>query len=119
MSPNADLDKICTVLDKLTLDKLTVLEEVIQAKLELEKSMCDGEMHLAKTRYIMGRNSVSVLQLPTENSTEFDASTVVHSEEDEKLFGEKTLDLEVRKPIEGKIRILYGGLVSWFHRICI
>lgn len=44
----------------------------------------------------MGQNSVSNLQLPTENSPEFNALTIVHTNEDE--FGVKHFDLESHKP---------------------
>lgn len=95
MSPN--LNKICEVLDKLTIDALTLMEQEIQVKLELEKSMSDGEAHLAKSRYIMGQNYVSTLQLPTENSSEFNASAVLNVEENSDVFSDKTLDLEFKK----------------------
>lgn len=92
-----DLDKICTVLDKLTIDALTLMEEHIQVKLEIEKSMNEGESHLVKSRYIKGQNFVSQLQLPTEDSNEFDALAVVHPEKSEELFNKNVYDLEIRK----------------------
>lgn len=45
-----DLDKICNVLDKLTLDALTLMQEEIDLKLTAENAMIGGETHLAKTR---------------------------------------------------------------------
>jgi hypothetical protein len=96
----SDLDKICTLLDKLTLDALTLIEEEIQTKLNIENAMCGGETHLAKSRYILGQSSVSSLQLPTENSPDFEATTTVHSEEDEELFGAKLRHLEAEKKEE-------------------
>ncbi|EFA07742.1 Coiled-coil domain-containing protein 115-like Protein [Tribolium castaneum] len=92
-----DIDQICSVLDRLTLDALTLMEEQIQIKLNIENAMCGGETHLAKSRYILGQNSVSSLQLPTENSPEFDAMTTVHLEESDEFFGEKSRELEVSK----------------------
>lgn len=91
-----DIDQICTVLDKLTLDALTLIEEEIQTKLNIENAMCGGETHLAKSRYILGQNSVSSLQLPTENSPEFDAMTTVRVEEN-KDFLTESRELEVLK----------------------
>lgn len=111
MTADCELDKVCTLLDKLTIDSLTTLEDVIQTKLELENSMCEGESHLAKTRYIMGRNSISTLQLPTKNGNEFEALTVVHSEGDENAFGELSLDLEAKKLTEGEENL---NPVRWF-----
>ncbi|CAH0563535.1 unnamed protein product [Brassicogethes aeneus] len=63
-----ELEKVCETLDKLTLDALTLMEEQIQLKLSLENAMVAGESNLAKTRYILGQNSVSVLQLPSEDA---------------------------------------------------
>lgn len=94
---SSDVNTICEVLDKLTIDALTLMEQEIQTKLELEKSMSDGEAHLAKSRYIMGHNFVSTLQLPTENSNEFNASAVLNVEENSNTASDKTLDLEFKK----------------------
>lgn len=90
-----DLERICEVLDKLTLDSLTLMEQHIQQKLEVEKIMCDGESHLAKSRYIMGRNNVSSLQLPTENCFEFEATATVKREEDDGSITGEAFDLEI------------------------
>ncbi|KAJ8928792.1 hypothetical protein NQ314_018591 [Rhamnusium bicolor] len=95
-----DLDKICNTLDKLTLDALSLMEEEILLKLNVENAMCGGESHLAKARYIMGQNSVSCLQLPTENSPEFSAVAKVYASEDDKLFGEKSYELQLTKKTE-------------------
>ncbi|KAJ8959120.1 hypothetical protein NQ318_022377 [Aromia moschata] len=95
-----DLDRICNTLDKLTLDALSLMEEEIQLKLIMENSMCGGEGHLAKARYIMGQSNVSFLQLPTENSTEFSAVTKVFTNEEDKLYGEKSFELRVVKKDE-------------------
>lgn len=89
-----ELEKICEVLDKLTLDSLTLIEQQVQQKLELEKCMSNGESQLAKSRYIMGRNSVSSLQLPT---AEIKASAVVRTEEDANLYTDEAFDLDVIK----------------------
>ncbi|KAJ8972691.1 hypothetical protein NQ317_001712 [Molorchus minor] len=97
-----DLDRICTTLDKLTLDSLSLIEEEIQLKLILENSMCEGETHLAKARYIMGHKNVSALQLPTENSPEFSASIQTLSNEDEKLYGQKSFEICSIKKDEDK-----------------
>lgn len=44
------LDQICTTLDKLTLDALTLMQEEIDLKINAENAMIGGETHLAKTR---------------------------------------------------------------------
>ncbi|CAG9773677.1 unnamed protein product [Ceutorhynchus assimilis] len=91
-----DIDKIRSTLDRLTLDALTLMQEEIELKINAENAMVGGETHLAKTRYILGQNSVSSIQLPTENTPEFDALLVVHHSQDE--YGHEKLDLESQKP---------------------
>lgn len=101
MSENAEqLDHICNRLDKLSLDALHLIEEEIQLKLNVENAMSGGESHIAKSRYILGRNNVSTLQLPTENSNDFSAAVKVIQNEDDKLFEGKTLELRQIKKSE-------------------
>ncbi|XP_066259698.1 coiled-coil domain-containing protein 115 [Euwallacea similis] len=90
-----ELHKICDVLDRLTLDALSLMQEEIDLKITAENSMMVGETHLAKTRYICGQNSVSSLQLPCENSPEFEALTTVNFASDQ---GVMQFDMEVHKP---------------------
>ncbi|KAI4456699.1 coiled-coil domain-containing protein [Holotrichia oblita] len=111
MTKDVDIDKICTTLDKLTLDTLTLMEEHVQLKLNLENSMNDGILNLAKTRYIMGHNNISSLQLPAEDSSEIEAIAVIHSEENEKL-GYRMHDLEVIKKSESNSKI--QDPLKWF-----
>ncbi|KAK9693161.1 hypothetical protein QE152_g34382 [Popillia japonica] len=111
MRKEVDIDKICTTLDKLTLDTLTLMEEHVQLKLNLENSMNDGILNLAKTRYIVGQNNISSLQLPAEDSPEIEAIAVIHSEEDEKL-GYRTHDLEIIKKSENTSKI--QDPLKWF-----
>ncbi|KAJ8922953.1 hypothetical protein NQ315_001499 [Exocentrus adspersus] len=106
-----DLDRVCDVLDKLTLDSLLLIEEKVRLTLNAENAMCGGEAHLAKARYIMGQNSVSALQLPTENSAEFTASAKVYPNEDEKLFGEASYELHLTGTAEGQT---VQDPVRWF-----
>lgn len=105
-----DLEKICEILDKLTLDSLTLMEQEIQQKLELEKCMCDGESQLAKSRYIMGRNSVSALQLPSTDNIV--ASAIVRREDNDNLYTDEVLELEVKKkPEESTNPIRWFGVL--------
>lgn len=111
MKANEEIDKICTTLDKLTLDTLTLMEEHIQLKINLENSMNDGILNLAKSRYILGQNSVSSLQLPTVDSQEVDATAVIHAEEDEKL-GYRTHSIEIARKSENNSQI--QDPLKWF-----
>lgn len=107
-----ELERICEVLDKLALDSLTLAEQHIQQKLEVEKFMCEGESHLAKSRYIMGRNSVSSLQLPSENGGEIEATAVVKTEQDATSITGESFDLEIkRKPEESSDPIRWFGVL--------
>ncbi|CAG9813874.1 unnamed protein product [Phaedon cochleariae] len=99
-NPEEKLDTICDILDKLTLDTLFLMEKEIEMKLNVENSMCQGESHLAKARYIMGQNNVSSIQLPTENTPEFSAALKVHSEESSQVLGGKSYDLVAIKKTE-------------------
>ncbi|XP_031352980.1 coiled-coil domain-containing protein 115 [Photinus pyralis] len=92
-----ELEKVSLLLDKLCIEAFILMEQHIETKINLERSMCDGETFLAKSRYIMGQNCVSALQLPTEDSSEMDASAVLHSHKDDTAFGQRLLELEIKK----------------------
>lgn len=64
------LHEINTAIDNFTLDYLTLLQKNIEENAVLEKSMQQGNFHLAKARYIMGHCNVSALQLPNQSSNE-------------------------------------------------
>lgn len=112
----AEVDRVNSLLDKLTLEALMLMEHHIQAKISLEKTMSDGENHLVKSRYIMGHRNVSALQLPTESGPEFDAIAKVQSVEDEKLFGQKAFDVEFQKKSSSDKdeSVNYRDPIKWF-----
>nr|XP_021191726.2 coiled-coil domain-containing protein 115 [Helicoverpa armigera] len=64
------------LLDKIIVKQLHLMEEKMRCELNIESSIKNGSIHLAKSRYIMGQSSVSTARLPTESSTDFSASTV-------------------------------------------
>lgn len=68
---------ICTLLDKQTLDLFDLIEQQVQCKVNIEKTTVDGQLMIAKSRYINGTQTVSVAQLPTENSAECNALATV------------------------------------------
>lgn len=111
MEDNSEMENICKTLDKLTLDTLTLMQEHVQLKLNLESTMNDGILNLAKSRYILGQKNVSGLQLPTEDSQEIDAIAVIHSEENEKL-GYRMYDLEIIKKTKDNSKI--QDPLKWF-----
>ncbi|XP_050354903.1 coiled-coil domain-containing protein 115 [Nymphalis io] len=69
-----DMKMACDLLDKLVLRQLHLMEDKICCELNVETSINNGSIHLAKSRYIMGQSSVSKERLPTESSAEFSAS---------------------------------------------
>ncbi|XP_076259705.1 vacuolar ATPase assembly protein VMA22 [Rhynchophorus ferrugineus] len=103
-----DIDNICATLDKLTIDSLILMQEEIELKLIAENAMIGGETHLAKSRYILGQNNVSSIQLPTENSPEFRALTTIDLSIDE--FGLHQFSLESKKPDNEN----YINPIKWF-----
>lgn len=80
---NVDLKDICQELDILSLRILRLMNDFIQCKLNIEKAVKNGNMDLAKARYIMGNRNVSALQLPTEESSEVSALVTVTTTKDE------------------------------------
>lgn len=69
-----DLNKVYDILDKTILKQLQLMEDKMCCELMIESSINNGSFQLAKSRYIMGQSSVSMTQLPTECSAEFQAS---------------------------------------------
>lgn len=67
------------LLDKILLHQLHLMEEKMNYELNIESSLNEGNIHLAKTRYIMGQSSVSTARLPTENSPDFTATIICDS----------------------------------------
>jgi hypothetical protein len=74
-----DILEVCRELDDLMIQTLDLMEEQIKCKLKLQETMKSSCLNLAKARYIMGHNSVSCLQLPTEESAEIAALRTVAS----------------------------------------
>ncbi|XP_045454516.1 coiled-coil domain-containing protein 115 [Melitaea cinxia] len=74
-----DMEMICDLLDKLVLQQLHLIEDKMCCELNIETGINNGCIHLAKSRYIMGQNSVSKERLPTESSPEFSASVTCDS----------------------------------------
>ncbi|CAK1593845.1 unnamed protein product [Parnassius mnemosyne] len=71
-----NMNRVCDLLDKTLINQLHLMEEKMRCELNIESSINSGSIHLAKSRYIMGQNAVSIARLPVESSPEFSASTV-------------------------------------------
>ena len=65
-------DNIHAELDDITMHLLTLSQDLIKAKLELEEQTKSGFLGLAQSRKSMaGPSSVSHLQIPSEESDDF------------------------------------------------
>lgn len=83
------------LLDKVLLDTLDLIEQYVACKVDIEKTMNAGQLHLAKSRYIQGSQTVAQSKLPTENSAELNAlKTIQRKHEADAHTDEDTLALE-------------------------
>lgn len=78
-----DRHEVSILLDKLTIEMLRLMEDKIKCEIEIENITGSGNINLAKSRYISGQQSVSAVQLPTENSPDFDALATVERNENQ------------------------------------
>ncbi|XP_034936359.1 coiled-coil domain-containing protein 115 [Chelonus insularis] len=63
---NVDIENVCEKLDILMLHILKLTEEKISVTLQLENQMKEGFIELAKARYIRGKESVGLIQVPQD-----------------------------------------------------
>lgn len=64
-----NIDDICNAIDKLVLRNLELMEEKVSTNIQMELLLRSGHIELAKAKYICGKESISILQIPvhTEN----------------------------------------------------
>ncbi|XP_058805586.1 coiled-coil domain-containing protein 115 isoform X3 [Phymastichus coffea] len=67
MEADKRLEEICESLDNLTIDSLQLMEEKILLNVQLENLLRQGHIDLAKARYIRGKESIGMLQIPSED----------------------------------------------------
>ena len=80
-------------LDSLSYQLLVLSQDLIQVKLQLEEQSKLGFIGLAQSRKLMGgSNSVSHLQIPSEDSTDFIARFKTKKEEQKCYSGDATFD---------------------------
>jgi len=60
-------EALCDGLDYMALQHLALMDQLIKTKLVLEENMRSGFFLMSKTRYVLGTNAVSTLQLPSED----------------------------------------------------
>jgi hypothetical protein len=64
------LEEVCTKLDQLLLRQLELIQEYLDLTLKGEVYQKDGYLNLAKARYTEGPHSMSVVRLPSPDSSE-------------------------------------------------
>lgn len=89
----------CELLDKIIVKQLHLMEEKMHCELNIESSIKNGSIHLAKSRYIMGQSSVSTTRLPTESSSDFSASTKCETTEEDGLKLMKVVENEAENTV--------------------
>lgn len=75
----ATTPQINALIDHLYLDVLDLVEQQVKCQLNIENAVIGGQLLVAKTRYTLGTNSVTIAQLPTENTPEFNALATVNA----------------------------------------
>ncbi|XP_065355010.1 uncharacterized protein LOC135949391 [Calliphora vicina] len=68
-----NLSDINTLLDALYLELLNLIEQQTACRVNIERTTNAGQLLLAKTRYNQGSQTISLAQIPTENSEDFNA----------------------------------------------
>uniref|UniRef100_A0A1A9WJL2 Vacuolar ATPase assembly protein VMA22 n=1 Tax=Glossina brevipalpis TaxID=37001 RepID=A0A1A9WJL2_9MUSC len=93
------IEEINILLDALYLELLYLIEQQTQCRVNVERLTKAGQLLLAKTRYVQGMQTVSVAQLPTENSENFRALCRVVEKNDEKAVSGCIIQL-IRSAVE-------------------
>ena len=89
----AEIQEVNDELDSLSYQLLVLSQDLIQVKLQLEEQSKLGFIGLAQSRKLMGgSNSVSHLQIPSEDSTDFIARFKTKKEEQKCYSGDATFD---------------------------
>lgn len=60
------IEAVCEELDTLSLRSLDLMEKKVSVNIELEKLIREGHIELAKARYIRGKESIGILQIPQD-----------------------------------------------------
>lgn len=82
MSEN--VDALSEEIDELLVRKLELMEEKVCKNVEIETLLKDGYIELAKAKYIRGKESIGILQVPNDEDAMkslFDLETTVKSDD--------------------------------------
>lgn len=94
--------------DKLLIHLLDLIEQSVLCKMNIEATTNAGQLLLAKSRYIQGPHTVSISQLPTENTNDFNALKTVIKTEGE-IHDERQLSVHEVDKENG-----YIDTIRWF-----
>lgn len=86
--------------DKLLIEMLSLVEQSVLCKMNIEATTNAGQLMLAKSRYIQGPQTVSKTQLPTEYSNDFSALRTVSrsaADDDNNTFDNDAFQLNVQQ----------------------
>lgn len=106
------IDDICKAIDENLLRNLELIEEKININVQMEKILRDGYIELAKAKYIRGKESISVLQIPVDDDrvvTLFELETKL-TEETGKIVPNFDISLKKLDKIGNEIQ----DPIKWF-----
>ncbi|XP_011310083.1 coiled-coil domain-containing protein 115 [Fopius arisanus] len=105
---------VCERLDNLLLQSLELMEEKVVTTIHLENHLRDGHLEMAKARYIQGKESVGMLQVPQDTTITslFNLETSYLEENDEATprFSINLKDKEAMREIQDPLK-WFGVLV--------
>ncbi|XP_055377673.1 coiled-coil domain-containing protein 115 [Condylostylus longicornis] len=111
LSKELNLKEVCNLIDKLYVELLSLTEQHIRCKIEMEKRQNEGNLLIAKARYIQGGKTVSAAQLPTDEGPEFSALVSVSKIESIENLSNKKIILEKHSVDKNKG---YLDPIKWF-----
>ncbi|CAL7934323.1 unnamed protein product [Xylocopa violacea] len=106
------IDDVCKAIDENLLRNLELMEEKININVQMEQILRDGYIELAKAKYIRGKESISILQVPVDDErvvTLYELETKL-TEETGKIIPNFDLSLKIFDKDEDKIQ----DPIKWF-----
>ncbi|XP_074103515.1 coiled-coil domain-containing protein 115 [Cotesia typhae] len=106
------VDDVCEKLDNLSICSLQLMDERIALTIQLENQMRDGHIELAKARYIRGKESVGLLQIPQEDTINslFNLETKYTNDDTNKSISTVNFDISMKS----KDNIENQDPIRWF-----
>lgn len=94
------MDALSEEIDELLLRKLELMEEKVRENVQMETLLRDGHIELAKAKYIRGKESISILQVPNNEDTVtslFDLATNATNDNDNDNDPVACFDISLKK----------------------